>query len=235
MEVQDMSGKKLIDLAPGKSKGINIVTWNGLIKQPKIAKGKTLATGGFTSPRVPAGTYKVVMTKGKDTFETTITLQNDPKSALTIAERAANNATTAKLYSMTQELAYLVYEMDEVLSKAEEVAKNGGDKAVADLIKEITALKETLVITTGDNYVASAEPQLREKIADLYSKVASGFEAPSSSEMENMTLLQERFEKAKLDFSVIKSKKLGKMERYMDGNGITKIVIKSYEAFINNN
>ena len=233
MEIQTMDGQKLVDIAPGKSKGINVVTWNGMIKQPKLAKGKTLAFGGFTSPRVPEGDYKVVMKKGKEQYETVVTLKNDPNSPLTDAERYANYQTTIKLYDMSQELAYLVYEIDEILAKAEEVAKTADDKVTKEVISELTALKESLVITTGDNYVASAEPQLREKLADLYSKVASTFEAPTSSENEALSLLEERFEKAKLDLSVIKSKRMSRMERYMKGNGISAIQLKSYEEFIN--
>ena len=65
MEIQDMDGNKVIDISPGKTKGINVVTWNYMIKQPKMAKGKTFVFGGFTSPRVPAGKYQISMTKGK--------------------------------------------------------------------------------------------------------------------------------------------------------------------------
>lgn len=234
MEVQDQSGVKLIDLNPGKSKGINLVTWNGLVKQPKMAKGKTLAFGGFTSPRVPAGVYNVVMTKGKDTYNTTVTLKDDPNSLLTDADRAQYYRTVAKLYDMSQELAYMVYEIDEILVKAEEVSQKGGNKVADAVINDLTALKETLVITTGDNYVASAEPQLRSKIGELYSKIASGFEPPSSSEMENLSLLDERYEKAKNDFSYIKTKKVPKMDKFMEGKGITNIKLKTYEEFIDN-
>ena len=51
MEIQDMDGKKIVDISPGKSKGINVVNWNFSIKNPKVAKGKTFSFGGFTSPR----------------------------------------------------------------------------------------------------------------------------------------------------------------------------------------
>lgn len=234
IEIQDQSGKKLIDLSPGKSKGINIVTWNGLIKQPKLAKGKSLAFGGFTSPRMPAGTYKVVMTKGKASYETSLVLQNDPTSLITDKERIANSKTTIRLYDMSQELAYIVYEIDEILAKAAEVSENGGGKSSDAVIKELDELKETLVITTGDNYVASAEPQLRSKIADLYSKIAGGFQAPSDSELDNLKLLEERFEKAKNDLSFIKSKRVSKMEKYMEGKGITTVELKSFDEFIDN-
>ncbi|MGB5377546.1 WD40/YVTN/BNR-like repeat-containing protein, partial [Muriicola sp.] len=69
MEIQDMDGNTIVELGPGKSKGINIVNWGYTRKQPKVAKGKTFSFGGFTSPQVPAGTYKAVITKGKETFE----------------------------------------------------------------------------------------------------------------------------------------------------------------------
>ncbi|MEQ9403963.1 MAG: hypothetical protein RIM99_10275 [Cyclobacteriaceae bacterium] len=234
MEIQDMSGKKLIDISPGKSKGINLVEWNGLVKQPKMAKGASLAFGGFTSPRVPAGDYKVVMTKGKETFETTLTLKNDPNSLITDEERKANYETTIQLYNMSEQLAYMVYEIDEILAKAEEVSKQGGSKSAEAVISDLNELKETLTITSGDNYVNSGEPKLRSKIADLYSKIASGFQAPSSSEMANLSLLTERFDKAKNDLSFIKSKRVPKMEKYMEGKGITNIELKTFEEFIDN-
>ncbi len=233
MEIQTMDGQKLIEITPGKSKGINVVTWNGMIKQPKMAKGKTFVFGGFTSPRVQAGDYKVVMTKGKETYETTISYINDPKSNLTDEERQANYETTVQLYKMSEELAYMVYEMDQIIAKAEEVAASGKNKSANAILDDLTKLKETLVVTTGDNYVDSAEPQLRGKIASLYSKVASGFEPPSSEEMANLTFLKEQYDEAKADFDKIKMKLVPKMEKYMNSKGIADLQIKSYEEFIN--
>ena len=50
-----------------------------------------------------------------------------------------------------------------------------------------------MVITTGDNYVGAAEPQLREKLGALYSKIAQGFAPPTNAEKDNMKLLVDRF------------------------------------------
>jgi len=166
MEIQDMKGNTIAELGPGKSKGINIVNWNYTRKQPKVAKGKTFSFGGFTSPIVPEGTYKAVLTKGKETFEHTFDLVYDKNSPLSETDRELKNNTTMQLYDMTQELAFLVYELDAMIVNAE-AAKN------MKMVDKLNALKETLVITTGDNYVGSAEQQLREKMADLYSKLAS--------------------------------------------------------------
>ena len=215
LEIQDMEGNKIADLGPGKSRGINIVNWGYTRKQPKVAKGKTFSFGGFTAPQVPAGNYKVLMTKGKDTYEHTFELVYDPDSPLTAEDRVIKNSTTMNLYNMTQELAYLVYELDAVIESADD-QKNS--KALAKL----NALRETLVVTTGDNYVGAAEPQLREKMADLYSKVANSYDKPSQSDMDNIQVITERFTKAKADFEQLKKRIKGSAD----------IQLKSFEEFL---
>ncbi len=215
IEIQDMQGNKIVELGPGKSKGINIVNWGYTRKQPKVAKGKTFSFGGFTSPTVPAGTYKMVMTKGKDIYEQTFDLIYDPRSPLTETERKLKDETTMKLYDMTQELAYLVYQMDEMIAKAE------ADKN-ARIVTKLNELKKTLVITTGDNYVGAAEPQLREKMADLFSKVATSYDKPSNAELENINAISDRFTVAKIDFEKLKKK----------FKGLDQIKFQHYEEFL---
>ncbi len=200
MEVFDESGNKVADLPVGKSKGINVVSWDYHLKPPKIAKGKTFSFGGFSSPRAQAGTYKVVLTKGKETFETQIELRNDPDSLLSKRERRALQDTTMKLYDMTQDLAYLVYQIDQHLEAIKEE-----HSSLTSLKKSFNDLKETLVITAGDNYVGAADPQLREKLAELYSKVSQGFVPPSRSELNNLALLEEQLKKAQQDFTKLES------------------------------
>lgn len=234
MEIQDMNGKKLIELSPGKSKGINVVTWNYSIKQPKMAKGKTLTFGGFTSPRVTAGTYKVVMTKGKNTYESTIEIVNDPNSLLSNAERKELHNTTMNLYNMSQDLAYLVYEIDYYLDEGDKFAEKDASakKSVMALKAKLQPLKEGLVITTGDNYVGAAEPQLREKLANLYSKIASSFEPPSAAEKDNLSLLSDRFNKAKQDYNKIKSKEVAKLKALMEKKEWKAPKLLSFEEFL---
>lgn len=199
MEIQDMDGNVISEIEPGKSKGINIVNWNYSIKQPKVAKGKTFSFGGSTPPNVAAGTYKAVLKKGKDTYEQTFDVIYDPKSKLSLEDRSLKHKTTMKLYDMTQDLAYMVYELDAITEKAIE-QKN------KKLVNSLAKLKESLVITTGDNYVSSAEPQLREKMADLYSKIAGSYDKPSNAELENLSIIEEQFNNAKKDYDKIRKK-----------------------------
>ena len=115
------------------------------------------------------------------------------------------------LYDMTQELAYIVYELDALL----ELEKNKRLKS------KLEDLKETLVITTGDNYVGAAEPQLREKMADLYAKVAESYSKPSPNEKEFFEVVNERFMEAKRTFQKLKEKSKADL-----------VELKTFEAFI---
>ncbi len=234
MEIQDMDGNFVSELAPGKSKGINVVTWNYLTKTPKMAKGKTFTFGGFTSPRAPAGKYKVVLTKGKKTYETDLEIKYDENSVITAAERKKHQEVTRKLFDMSEDLAYQVYEMDEMLAVAEkESADNSGVKKIADkLINQLNALKSRSVITTGDNYVGAAEPELREKLATLYAKVAGGFEPPSAAELENMSLLEGTFNDGKKTLEKIKSGPWNKFSKAINTSGEELAKWKSKAEFL---
>ena len=213
LEIQDLDGKTVAKLSPGKSKGINIVHWGYRIKAPKIAKGKTFSFGGFTSPRISAGNYKAVINKGKDIFEKEFEVSYDNASGLNASDREFQFNTVMKMYNMTQDLAYMVYEIDEI-TESESVSKRFKER--------ITKLKESLVITTGDNYVGMAKRQLREKMADLYAKIATSYDKPSDNEIDNLMLIEDEFNDAK--------KELDKLKNRID---LSSISLKSFTDFVN--
>ena len=213
MEIQDMEGNKVTTLNPGKTKGINTVEWNYNMRTPKIAKGKTLSFGGFTSPTVPAGKYKVVIKKGRDTFEKTIDVTYKNNAGLNEDDRKFQHETVMKLFNMTEELAYMVYVIDEL------ILNENTDEST---ISELNELKKSLVITTGDNYVGAAKKQLREKMSDLYSKVASSYDKPSANELENLVLIENEMKSANKRYSKILKKISSSL-----------IPEKSFEDFIN--
>jgi len=212
MEIKNSKGEVVSKLSPGKSKGINIVNWSGNIKQPKVAKGKTLAFGGFATPRVEAGSYTAVITKGRNVYEHTFEIVYDERTGLTSADRKMKHDIMSKMYKMTEELAYMVYQIDAFIE---------APKTKTKLKSKLNELKKTLVITTGDNYVGSAEPELREKLADLFSKIVGSYDKPSNSELEFLSIVENRYSKAKEDFNKILKKIKSKEE----------IKLKTFEEF----
>ncbi|NNM23160.1 MAG: hypothetical protein HKO54_06385, partial [Flavobacteriaceae bacterium] len=234
MEVQDMDGNKITTLSPGKSKGINVVNWNYTSKPPKMAQGKTITFGGFTPKRVPAGKYKIVFNKGKQTYEHIIEVQYDDSSLTTLEERKEQEEFTNTLFDMSEDLAYMVYEVMETQKKAKDVMKSHpkGKKTADKLYNALEELRKDLVITTGDNYVASAEPELRERLGNLYSGVASSYDGVSQARKENFKLISEEFNTAKERMATIMAKEGKKFMSFLDKNDISKPEMKSRAEFV---
>ena len=204
MEIYDEDGNSVVKLNPGKSKGMNFVSWNYRMKQPKVAKGKTLAFGGLTNPRVKEGVYNVVINKGKDSFTKSIYVKADPNTDLSSDEKKLKYETTMKLYNLSEELAYTVYTIDEIL------ASDNFKKGVKN---KLQTLKESLVITTGDNYVGQAENELREDLLDLFSKISDSYDKPSQNDMDNLKLVVDEYNKLKSDYDkIIKKVDLNKID-----------------------
>lgn len=234
MYIQDTNGNKVLDLNPGKSKGINIVNWNFDMPVPKMAKAKTLSFSGFTSPKVPAGKYEVVLKKGKKNYTHPIKVTYDSKSSLTASDRIEKNKITMKAYNMVEDLAYMVHELDAMVDYATKISKEHKNalKTVKALTSKLEALKKTLVITTGDNYVGTAEPELREKMGTIYAKIASSHEIPSATDKENLDLIENQFNFAKKDFEKIKKKEYGKLQKWAIKNNVAPLEMVSKESFL---
>jgi hypothetical protein len=214
MEIFDENGKSVINLSPGKSKGMNFVSWNYRMKQPKVAKGKTLARGGLSSPRVKEGKYELVITKGKDSFTKSMYVTDDPNTDLDADEKKLKHDTTMKLYNLSEELAYTVYTIDEILSS---------DNFKKGTKNKLQTLKESLVITTGDNYVGMAKNELREDLLDLFSKISASYDKPSQNDMENLNLVVEEYDNLKSEYD--------KIIRKVD---INQLELLSFDDFLEN-
>jgi len=214
MEVFDLNGIKVADLTPGKSKGINQVEWNYTLKRPKVAKGSTLAFGGFAAPTLPEGKYKVVVTKGSKTFESDIQLAYDTESIHSVDDRNTKYKAAMELYTLTENIASEVENLDAIQATAKQIDTKG-DKNLAKklnltlLNKEIDDLRATMVVTTGDNYVGAAEPELREKVASLYSAVVGYAGRPTNAQTENAKLLNIRFLNSKTKIDLLVTKAIG--------------------------
>ncbi|MFT7667266.1 MAG: photosystem II stability/assembly factor-like uncharacterized protein, partial [Patiriisocius sp.] len=234
MELQDMQGNKIISLNPGKSKGINIVTWGFNTNNPKMAAAKTLSFGGFTSPRVPEGQYKVVLKKGKETYEHVIETKYDSNSLSSLEERKEQEALTQTMFTMVEDLAYLVYKIGQIQQKATQViaTEGKGIKEAQKILTATEALRKDLVITSGDNYVASAEPELRERMGALYSNIATSYDRVDGSLKSNFELIHEEYNTKKARFQKIMDTEGKKFMKVLEKNKLGLPSIKTMEEFL---
>ncbi|MDG1270749.1 MAG: hypothetical protein P8O02_08730, partial [Ulvibacter sp.] len=201
---------------------------------PKMAAGKTLSYGGFTSPRVTEGQYKVVLKKGKQTFEHIIETAYDSNSLTTLDERKEQEALTQTMFTMVEDLAYIVYEIGRIQTKAKEVIDMGGKpaKQAQKTWNALEDLRTDLVVTTGDNYVASAEPELRERMGELYSNIATNYDRVDGSLKSNFELIRDEFDTEKARFQKIMSKEVKKFYKTLERNEMAMPVIKAKELFL---
>jgi ribosomal protein S24E len=119
------------------------------------------------------------------------------------------------MYNMIESLAYDVYCVDAYLQFAI-------DNKSKKLISKLDALKETMVITSGDNYVGASEPQLREKMTNLFQRVESNPGAPTTNELESWLQIKKGYNTTREELSKIEKKyKLGK-----------RLTLKTKEQFL---
>jgi len=231
LEIQDENGKKITSLPAGKQKGINVVNWGYNMSTPKTAY--TEARSGYTTPRVQGGNYKAVITRGKETFVHEFKVINDPKSSISDADRLKQKETTQVLYNMTEQLAYAVYEIDEsvkLLKQLIEINKSYA-KEGAKIKTGYETLKAKLVVTTGDKYVGSVEPQLREKMEELFTNIAYNFNAPSPTQLESLESIKQLFNSSIAEFKTYKSKNEASYLKQASANNIP-FVLKTFDEFV---
>lgn len=234
MDVYDSENKWITSLNPGKQKGINCVEWNYTMKTPKSASGKTFDGASMFSPRVKAGKYKIVIHKGNEKFETTIDLIYPKNTVYTLEERKKQQETTALLYKLIEDLAYLVYEIDEIVNHSTKIMKENPSlsKQITKLNADLNNLKTTLVITKGDNYVGAGEKQLREKLSDIYNTVGSYYGSPSNSQLETIKMYENQLNKALSNFQNIKKEQITKYKNSLDKLNLKYVELKTYEEFV---
>jgi photosystem II stability/assembly factor-like uncharacterized protein len=236
MEVFDQNNKKIADLPPGKAKGINYVDWSYTLKPPKVAKGKTLVFGGFQGPTVLPGNYKVKITKGAKEYESTIQLVPKPNSAHTDEDRKIQYETATKLFEMSEELGYLVDQIDNYQLKIDSIspklntAKLKKQFPLMEIGNKMMKLKEELVVLKGDNYVGAAEPQLREKISGLYGEVLSYSGRPTNAQLSSLKVLDEKLSSSKKAMEGLKAD-LNKLAPAMVKAKMPELKVRSFEEY----
>lgn len=188
-------GTLLKTLPAGKSAGINIVEMPTAMEKPKAAPTKNVQIlfGTLFGPNLAPGTYDVKLIKGKDTFETAFTLQNDPNSPYTEADRRVQRDYTMKLYNLTEQLAYMLDTYNKIEDQAKQISGIKSKKLQQSLdamLKTIAARKKQMVSLEGDGYVNTGE-EIAERIYDTYYQLSSYPGRPTQSLSDRADLLEQ--------------------------------------------
>lgn len=233
VEIYNQQDSLLKVLPAGKSAGINIVEMPTFLEKPKSAptNNRMALFGSLFGPSLQAGDYKVKIVKGKESYDSVFTLENDPSSAHSNQDRALQRSTTMDLYNMSQDLAYIHHVIDNLESQALNVSNEELKDVLTAFAEKANKHKNSLVAMEGDFYV-DEEERIRERISDLYRRVSSFPGRPSDTQISNTKALLEDMVKVKSDFESFIDTDLASINTTLTENELPEMAYGSFEAFL---
>lgn len=234
IEVFDQNDRLIKELPAGKSAGINVVEMPTTLERPRVPPSDTReAVGGsINGPSLPAGTYKVKVTKGKEELWTSFTLKYPDNSPFSEADRKVQQETTMRLYHMSENLAYIYDTQTELLGSANKALADNPKlvKVLKPYIKELETQNSLIAFKGGDFYVATEE-RLTERVAELYGQVNGYPGNPGGSQTERVNNLGIEIEKIQVKFEELRGEKLQKVNDAIQKAKIGPINVQSIEDF----
>jgi len=199
MEVYDAQDKLITSLPASKRKGINQASWNLRVKPPRVAKGVKADFAGFIGPYAGEGTYKFKIVVNDKMIEKTIDLKYDPKAKIPLEDKKLQREATMKIFSMHEDLAFLSERIRAVGDTAYARADKMNNKEFNAQLKlwntKSEDLLKTLAASVGGTNI-TGEEKIREKLTELYWKVATSLTRPTDSQLDRIKGLQKEIDEA---------------------------------------
>jgi photosystem II stability/assembly factor-like uncharacterized protein len=221
LEIYDEKGALVSMLPGGKRRGVNRVSWPMRAPAPRIPKAADLAYGALFGPRVPDSTYTVKMIKGKETYESKVSLVPDPRSRATAEDRKLQRETVAQLYAdlerMTMTVESIADARDQARARAEKLPK--GDplrKRLEAFGDAMEAQRGALVSTRESESGISGDEKLREELSTLYGNVNSYDGRPTESQVNRMGVLRADLEAAYKKFGTAADKEIAALNPQLE-------------------
>ncbi|MEO0425495.1 MAG: glycosyl hydrolase, partial [Pseudomonadota bacterium] len=190
VEVFHEDGRLIATLPGGKRRGLNRVEWPMRFKAPKFPPATSLVPG-FLGPRVPEGEYRVVLTKGKETLESTVQLVPDPRTPHSEPDRTAQQALALELYDMINDLTFLSDNLIEVHAQAGARGEGAEGELAVALDTFATALEDLRTsLSSSKGGMITGEEQLRERLGTLYGNVTGYDGKPSTTQFARRDTLK---------------------------------------------
>jgi photosystem II stability/assembly factor-like uncharacterized protein len=197
IDVLDSKGDLVDSLPANVRRGINRVTWSMRTKPPRVPPAAQIAGNSIVGPRVVPGVYTVRMTKGKDVFETKLTVKLDRRDSFTLADRQAQFDAATRVKTLFGNMSDLVARINAVRSAADAEAaglpvNNANRRQLASLSEQANAIRQKIVATTEGGAI-TGEERLREHTDELYGAIMSWEGRPTDYQLAYLdTLTRER-------------------------------------------
>jgi hypothetical protein len=234
-EIYDADGELIKTLPAGKRKGVNFIDWHMRLKAPRVARAKTLAAGALFGPTVPEGTYTYKLLKGTDTLSGTIKVAFNPDSPHSAADRAVQQQTVMKLYTMQEDLGYIAAAIEGVLEqtgkrKDDQSANEELSSSLTALEEKLTVLRDTIAIDDERQGITVSE-RLRERATSLYGSVSGYGGRPSETQLMRMELIEKEIADVAQQFETLTQDELAEVNDLLTAAGAEPITLLSREEY----
>jgi hypothetical protein len=211
IEIGDESGSVIRTLREEAHPGLNRVAWNLETTGFREPGDDEAEDGG---PEVVPGEYRVRIRSGDAESQTTLRVEMDPRSTVTVADRRAQFEEARRLGARLEEGADAVDRLTELRATLDLVREraSGPDsaslRAAADsLEKEVDALEERFTGPRGRQGIVNDSEAVLERLGDAAGQVSRGFGAPTPNHR-----LRTRHAEAAFDAA------LADLEAFFDGD-----------------
>ncbi|MBU1188976.1 MAG: glycosyl hydrolase [Gammaproteobacteria bacterium] len=215
------SNDQLITSLPGdKRRGINRVAWPMRLKPPKFPAATSLVPG-FVGPRLPEGSYRIELIKGKQTLNSSVELVPDPRSPHSAEDRQLQQQVTLELYNTLADLTYMLDSVDELAAAMREQADELSGSNARDLKRIADRLDEhsgTLAVREGG--FISGQERLRERLGELYGDVSGYDGRPTDTQLERQQQLLQQLATAQTETDKLLEQQLPRANRILQRNNI---------------
>lgn len=232
VEIYDNSGNLLKSIPGTKRKGINRVSWDMRLKPPKVAPGVTPDQSGFIGPFISEGTYIVKLTNGDKIYSGTLEIIHNPNSPYKKEDIVLRNEITMKIFRMHEDLAYTVYNINNVKDETKKFMDEGkvSEGTGDELINKLEELRKTCVATKESKGI-TGEERLRERISELYTGISFFGGTPTQQQIERIDGLEFELDNTSQQADEIYKNYLTKVNAELKTKGIEEIKILPKDDF----
>jgi hypothetical protein len=172
IEIFDEKGKLVDTLPPNSRRGVSRIEWSMRLKAPRVPPAAIGAGEATIGPRVLPGVYTVKMTRGQETYTTTVHVGIDPRATYTAEDRKLQFDASMRVYGLLADLTFDVDRINGVRNAlTERVGRLGASDPLSKQLTDLAAKADELrkkIVATKEGGDVTGEERIREKTTQLY-------------------------------------------------------------------
>jgi hypothetical protein len=188
------------------------VEWPMRLKAPHVPPAASAAFEATLGPRVMPGTYTVKMTRGKETYNTQLVVNLDPRAKFTLEDRKLEFDAAMRLHRLLAEMSFDVDRINGVHDAfLERGAKVKGDAAFSKRLQELAGKVEAMrkkIVATTEGGAITGEERIREKTTALYGAILNYEGRPGDYQLARIDSLKKELDDVAGEFEAFVTKEL---------------------------